>query len=651
MIWDTISASTWAAPLGWALLHFLWQGTLIAAAVAAALRVLRNGSASARYAACCAGLGLMIIAPAATFLLLSLGAPAGPAPAAFLPPEPPGPSALAAKLSGAVPHLPAAWLAGACLLLARTMLHWCNAQWLRRRGTGPAPDAPQRMLGELCEALRIRRPVRLLESSLARVPMLIGWLQPVILVPAGAITGLSPEQLRSILAHELAHVRRHDYLVNVVQAIVESLLFYHPGVWWLSDRLRVEREYCCDDVAVAVAGNALGFAQALSLLDALRQDVQPALASTGGTLMNRIRRVAGLPLLPSRRPVGWMAPLAVAAAVVLAASSVGMSRPVESERGTTARVRQHGPQRDIVAVLREMGAEEAEFIEVLRDAGLDDAELMIVLERIGLDEEVRRSFEHAARRHSGVGGRAKDIHRRVAEDLEAGRITEAEAQERMHAVMRRPQDAGVPTLEELHEGLRAGRDDTRQHIRARIQLEGRARDIHRRIAEDLEAGRITEAEAEVRLHESMRRPQDAGVPTLEELHEELHAGGDAARQPLRRRMQLEMESVRARIAEELAAGAITPEEAARRMERAGAEVRKRAGDHIEHLRHSRGGEIIESKMRAVREKIVREVEAGRMTREEAREHLDAVRAEIRREIRDEIRRFQRIPDAPPAEDP
>ncbi len=569
MIWESISASAWASPLGWTLLHFLWQGAVIAAAVAVALAALARRSAGARYLACCAGLGLMIAAPAATFLLLLAQGPSAGLPAAALPaPDAAGHSALAEKLSAAVPHLPAAWLAGACLLLARTMLHWCNAQRLRRRGIGPAPAAWQRMLRELCEGLRIRRPVRLLESSLARVPMMIGWLRPVILVPVGAMTGLSPQQLRSILAHELAHVRRHDYLVNVVQAIVESLLFYHPGVWWLSDRLRVEREYCCDDVAVAVGGDALGYAQALSLLDALRQDVQPALASTGGTLMNRIRRVAGLPLVHSRRPVGWMAPLAVAGAVVLVVSSVGMSRPVERDRREPqgAAVERRS-QPDVVAVLREMGAEEAEFIAVLRDAGLDDRELMIVLERIGLDEKVRRSFEHAARRH--------------------------------------------------------------------VDLDEDVRGIHERIVVELEAGRITEAEAEVRLHQSMM-----------ELHEKIRAGDLDVRRRVRHHGEIE-EAVRARIAAEVAAGIITEEEAQRRLERTGAELRRHSGDHIAHLRHPLAAELIEAKMRAVREEIHREVEAGRMTMEEASERLDAVRLELRKEIKDQIRRIRRAPDADP----
>src|SRR5207247_9201321 len=142
--------------------------------------------------------------------------------------------------------------------------------------------------------LRTSRPVRVLEAAVVQVPAVMGCLLPLILLPASALTGLSPLQLDALLAHELAHVRRYDYLVKLVQSVIETLLFYHPAVWWVSQQVREERELCCDDLAVAVCGDAHFYATALVGMERLRGTPPAfALAATGpgGALMGRIRRL------------------------------------------------------------------------------------------------------------------------------------------------------------------------------------------------------------------------------------------------------------------------------------------------------------------------------------------------------------------------
>ena len=124
----------------------------------------------------------------------------------------------------------------------------------------------QERLDSLCEQLRVSRGVRLCESALVEVPTVIGWLRPVILVPASLFTGLSAPQLEALLAHELAHIRRYDYLVNLIQTAVETLLFYHPAVWWVSAQVREEREHCCDHCVVRQTGNAREYARLLAQL-------------------------------------------------------------------------------------------------------------------------------------------------------------------------------------------------------------------------------------------------------------------------------------------------------------------------------------------------------------------------------------------------
>jgi TonB family protein len=140
----------------------------------------------------------------------------------------------------------------------------------------------------------VDRAVRLLHSARVQVPTVIGWLRPVVLIPASCLSGFSSEQVEAILCHELAHVRRHDYLVSIFQSVAEALLFYHPAVWWVSKQVRRERECCCDAIAVANGGDALAYAKALSHLEERRASFPEfVLGANGGVLKMRIRRLLG----------------------------------------------------------------------------------------------------------------------------------------------------------------------------------------------------------------------------------------------------------------------------------------------------------------------------------------------------------------------
>ena len=163
--------------------------------------------------------------------------------------------------------------------------------------------------------------MRVLESRLVRVPAVIGWCRPVLLLPASALAGLTAVQLEAIIAHELAHIRRHDYLINGLQSVIETVLFYHPAVWWLSGRIREEREHCCDDVAVAACGDAVAYGRALADLDELRQtEGALVIAANGGSLTRRIQRLVSAPVPPSR---GGLAALVFCGlAIAVACSSV-----------------------------------------------------------------------------------------------------------------------------------------------------------------------------------------------------------------------------------------------------------------------------------------------------------------------------------------
>ena len=262
-----------------AVIHFLWQGAVLAALLAVALPMLKT--ASTRYWVACSALLTMPLVFVATFA--SSITLAGPAQVGAS-------GADSAGLAWVVPL----WLVGVLLTGVHRFAGWIAVQRARREGVSPAPIAWQNRLRQLAERIGVSERVALLESRIAETPVVIGALRPVILVPAGLFAGLPTGQLEAILLHELAHVRRSDYLFNLVQSLTESLLFYHPAVWWVSGVIRAERENSRDVVVVAAQGDPHGYASALLALEERRQ-IEPALAATGGELMNRIRRLLNQP--------------------------------------------------------------------------------------------------------------------------------------------------------------------------------------------------------------------------------------------------------------------------------------------------------------------------------------------------------------------
>ena len=310
--------------VGWALLHFVWQGALVAAIFTVAVRLLRTPEA--RYALGVGAMFAMLALPVVTATRYGPSAdratqrsasPANTAGPSVASPSPTtqtetvesasaaavrGSHAVSesdvvagartpwdrltsafAPLANSLPLLVACWLTGVFILSLRLFDAWLHARRLTREGTRPAPEAHRQMLQRLAGRLRIWRPVTIVESTLLRVPAVVGWLRPIVLLPAVALTGLTAQQVEALIAHELAHVKRHDFLANIIQSAIETLLFYHPAVWYVSRRVREEREHCCDDIAMGICGNPDEYARAL-LRVAEGSVGAPALvtAATGG---------------------------------------------------------------------------------------------------------------------------------------------------------------------------------------------------------------------------------------------------------------------------------------------------------------------------------------------------------------------------------
>ena len=313
-----------------ALVDFVWQGTAVGVVAAAALRAMRRASPHARYVLCCAALIVMVALPIVTttrpysptmvpestesFIshLVVAGSDDG---VEFVAARAP----VAPVMTMIAPWILPIWSLGVFALSLRLLLGGIEVRTLRRSGQ-PADDGLCALAARLMPCMGVNRHVRLLTSARAAGPSTIGWLRPVILLPPAAAMGLTVQQLEAVLAHELAHVRRHDYLVNVFQMAAETLLFYHPAVWWVSRRMRVERELCCDDEAVRLCGSPATYARALVTL-ARQQAPVFAIGSSGGNVTDRVRRILGAAHTESHRP-GSAAFVVVAIALAFAAVAV-----------------------------------------------------------------------------------------------------------------------------------------------------------------------------------------------------------------------------------------------------------------------------------------------------------------------------------------
>lgn len=264
-----------------ALLHSLWQAAAIAAVCGLTSRYLLV-TAKARANCYLVGLLATLTVAVVTF------ATAEPTPRTTALIELAGPTLIWSWLA---PWLVAAWSGGVSLAASRHAVGLWQTTRLRRRST-PVVGVWARRLDEMALDLGLRARVQLRESVDVVAPAIVGWLSPYLLVPIGFLPAFARAEIEAIFAHELAHVRRHDYLVNLVQISIETLFFYHPAVRYLGARLNDEREFGCDDLAVAAGSDPLTFARALTRLEGLRAAAPVAgVYATGGNLMQRIERI------------------------------------------------------------------------------------------------------------------------------------------------------------------------------------------------------------------------------------------------------------------------------------------------------------------------------------------------------------------------
>ena len=373
-------------PLTWTLLHFVWQGAIVALVWLALFRLCRGCRTQYRYLLGLAGMFLMAACPVATFVVLESRSELTLLPETSCHGETPlhcnggalgsnknfAEVTLDERTVGAVPDMPAVrsdampwrltltrrigdvqpyllggWIVGLVFFSGRLLLGVAGAHRLGRGRLAVSGEIAHRAAA-IAARLGFRAVPRVFSSGAAREAVVTGLLRPMVLLPVAWLAEMPPEVLEAVIAHELAHIRRFDLWLNLFQRIVETLLFYHPAVWWLSRRVRLAREMCCDEMAAVATGERVVYATALEL--AARKRLKPpksllevALGVTRMTLLDRVRNVLGL---AARHEQGrwWPAavltllvPPAIWLASMSAATSAQEKKPEKEKRQTDFR--------------------------------------------------------------------------------------------------------------------------------------------------------------------------------------------------------------------------------------------------------------------------------------------------------------------------
>jgi beta-lactamase regulating signal transducer with metallopeptidase domain len=323
--------------MGWALLHFLWQGTLIALALKGALMLVEQRSSRLRYALALACLFLMAALPVS--LLCKPQRRNSDIPAAYetvqfetasvtdltsvsipIQRKPDFHAQVFYFVTPLVPWIAACWLLGMALLLLKTIGGVIQVRVLKQKVTANC-ETGMASFHRLAARAKVA-DVPILESDLVSIPTVAGWFRPVVLLPKGVLEKIDRPMLDSLVAHELAHIRRHDSAMNLVQTVIEDLLFFHPAMWWVTKSVRAEREACCDDDAVAICGDTLVYVRALSQAEQFRSSI-PVIALSSSPLLQRIRRLTEMRISKMNHVTAFcIALLAVSFIIGTAAGSI-----------------------------------------------------------------------------------------------------------------------------------------------------------------------------------------------------------------------------------------------------------------------------------------------------------------------------------------
>jgi beta-lactamase regulating signal transducer with metallopeptidase domain len=331
----------WIYALGWTVLHSLWQAGLVAFVMALVLLKMQDKAAKGRYLIANLSLLMVLFLSIGNFFRLyqtkvseaisavnNTGSRTTSEWASFFY-EPGWTERFIAYFNEHLPIIVLVWLSGMAFFVLRLIGGYAYVQRMKTHRVRALPQRWQELLNDLAHRVSLNKKVRILESMQVGVPMVIGFVKPVILMPVGAVNQLQPKEVEAILAHELAHILRHDFLLNILQSIIETLFYFNPAVWWISANIRAERENCCDDLAIQICGSSLSYVKALVRLQEMNHRA-PALAmlfpGKKNQLLNRARRLLNQPQNRSNIMEKLTATLMLLAAVVLLSISSGNSK-------------------------------------------------------------------------------------------------------------------------------------------------------------------------------------------------------------------------------------------------------------------------------------------------------------------------------------
>ena len=655
-----INAFDWTV-LGWTIIHFLWQGVLIGLVTALILALVPSRLAGFRYLTACLALGVCVM----TFMITmtQLGQQTRPlertAGASTTKMEvletmeitnpAQGAGTMTSKVAGLIAI---AWTLGVLLMSARFIIQWRTAVGLRTGADLAIDSSWQTLFDQLKEQLGLPASIRLLGSGIIETPMVLGWIRPVVLVPAAAFTTLTTEELKLVLLHELNHIRRMDHLINLLQGTAECVLFFHPVTWWLSNQIRNERELCCDDLTIQTMNQPRIFARALFKLETLRiqrtnSTVNTAVHATGGSLMSRITRMLETQNQIRTAKTIWKAPLAVALATGLTAVCLTTSMNSVDAAEVVASEQDRGQKDDTTFPTAE--AIRARIGEEVRNGRMtrEQAGQMMQLHRrlmMGIEDGTMSSREAQAmmnERGMAIFERGEGDDRRDRDDRDDRGDSEDELENTI-AQVERMLEAGMITPAQLVEGLRKMMSEFKRPAFTRADYA----EASRKMEAMVESGEITREQMKQRLdrmrmamggttskvftkadymeaEKKMTAMVESGEITegqmkqrLEEMRKAMVGEGRKAKAPSR----VEYMEAEKKMAAMVKSGEITKEQMTQRLERMKLEIERSMSEDSEAKGYSRRD------YKEAQGKMMEMLEAGEITREQMQQRLDRMKA-------------------------
>jgi beta-lactamase regulating signal transducer with metallopeptidase domain len=373
---------------GWTLIHSIWQGTLLMLVAVAAFYFLRKKSANTRYLAGVGFLFAQVVASVGTFIyyypkttsavsnvkaLARYSALSASRTWAEVSRDLPISFKVQMWLTAHLHELVICWLIGSGILLLRFAGGWIFTERLRMNAKIVMDKEWRARFGVIIAKMNISKAVEFRETAKVLTPMVIGTFSPVVLIPIGLLSGFSTAQVEAILAHELAHIRRNDYLINMLQSFVEVIFFFHPAIWWLSEKVRAEREHCCDDIALAVCGDKMSLAHALVKVAEWQATpgLAMAFASKKPLLLHRVQRVLGLNPKPIRT-FSSLPAMIFAIGLVIGLSAYAVAQKIEKDKEKKAAKHMTVKKRKPVKIETRREQEMEELAEVAIEEGMHE---------------------------------------------------------------------------------------------------------------------------------------------------------------------------------------------------------------------------------------------------------------------------------------